>query len=129
MSSNDIAAELQRLLAEYNEEVTETAERVGKEIAEEAVDELKATSPKHRPEYALGWDVKKTESSKAGSSYAVYNRTHPGLTHILEKGHVIVNQSGSTGKRVKARRHIRPVETKYNEKYYEKIVEEVNGIK
>ena len=38
----------------------------------------------------------------------VYNKKMPGLTHLLENGHVIRNKKGTYG-RVAARKHIAPV--------------------
>lgn len=124
-SDINIADELQKMMADYAEEVMEATERVGEKVSQKAAQSLQAKSPKDRPKYANGWTSRKTEQG----TYEVYNSTHPGLTHILEKGHVVANQYGATGKRVKARKHIRPVEQESVKEYYEKIVEEVNGTK
>lgn len=129
MSSDNIAEQLEKLLTDYNKEVTEATEKVGKEIADETAEALKARSPQNRPEYYKGWTAKKNEKSAAGSEFTVYNSTHPGLTHLLERGHAVVNQGGSTGKRAKAQRHIKPVENEKTNEYYERLVEEVSGIK
>lgn len=48
---------------------------------------------RHGGTYAKGWTCK-VESGITGTTCTVYNRSKPSLTHLLEKGHAIANQSG-----------------------------------
>lgn len=85
-------------------------------MAEEAVQELKSTSPVLTGSYAKGWTKKNTYESKSSKRNTVYNKTDYQLTHLLEKGHV-----GRDGRRVKAIEHIRPVEEKAAAEFEDKV--------
>ena len=109
MAVNNFVVEVTKALEEYNLEVDRAAEEAAKEAAEVTARELKSTSPKKKSgrgkgKYARGWTYKKQELGTS-ASYVVYNKSAPGLTHLLEQGHVIRNQSGSWG-RVRAIPHI-----------------------
>lgn len=100
----DFVFELEKLLDEYDEHVKQETEKVFTEVATEAAQKLKQTSPKskgRRRHYATGWAMKKNGER----TWVVYNKTMPGLTHLLEKGHATVN-----GRRVAPQIHIAPVE-------------------
>ena len=109
--TDNIAIEIGNLLEEYDLKVIKAVEESAKEAAEVTARELHRSSPrrargKGRGKYAKGWRVKRLE---VGSlvSYVVYNGSNPGLTHVLEHGHVSRNQDGTWG-RVSAIPHIGP---------------------
>lgn len=107
-SKSYIAVELQNILAAFSQEVQDEYESELDRITKEAVKKLKATSPKDtasRRHYANGWTVK-SESRRQVKTFIVYNKTKPGLAHLLEYGHAKVN-----GGRVAAIPHIKDVET------------------
>ena len=108
--------EIAKILSEYTEDVIEGIDKTGQKIANEAVKELKAKSPKKTGEYAKGWG-KKTEK-KVGDvdNIIIYNKTKPGLTHLLEHGH-----AKRGGGRVKGIPHIRPVEEKVIKEFSSKV--------
>ena len=84
---------------------TEQAARI---VAAQSVAALRAVSPKKTGQYAAGWTMERIRGGIMGEEgYRVKNEDHYELTHLLEKGHAKVN-----GGRVRARVHIRPVETK-----------------
>lgn len=104
--AESIKVELGKVLDEYSEELDEAVNVTMHAVAKEAAQKLKATSPKKTGEYARGWKTKNDFKSK---TYTVYNATRPGLTHLLENGHLSRNQFGVWG-RVNGRPHIKPVE-------------------
>jgi hypothetical protein len=63
--------------------------------------------------YSKGWRIQRD-----GNGYIVHNGKYPGLTHLLEHGHVIKNQYGEYG-RAPAIVHIKPVEDEEAQKYYD----------
>ena len=107
---SELAQELAQGLSEYSQEVADAIKKAKDEVAEEAVQELKSTSPVLTGSYAKGWAKKNTYESKS------YNKTDYQLTHLLEKGHV-----GRDGRRVKAIEHIRPVEEKAAAEFEDKV--------
>ena len=102
---DDLTNEITKQLQTYTSNVEKKVKRAENKVTKEAVDELKLTSPKRdasEKHYADGWAKKNTDSG-----IVVYNKTKPGLTHLLEKGHAKVN-----GGRTKIIPHIGPAEQK-----------------
>lgn len=105
----NIAVEVANILNDYCLEADRAVVAAAKEAAEVTARELKSSSPKKvkgkgKGKYARGWTYKKVETGIL-TSYVVYNKSNPGLTHLLEHGHVSRNQYGSWG-RVRAIPHI-----------------------
>lgn len=97
-------------------EATEALDLAKEQTAEWASREISQNSLNQGwGEYADGWTYK-ADSTKRHKWYVVFNKTHPNLTHLLEKGHRIVTVNGEdTGKRSKAFKHIEPVNAKLAE--------------
>lgn len=119
VSIDAFADELVNTLKEYTEEVTEGMEKAKEDEAKKGAKTLRATSPvgkrKRRRRYRQGWRAK-----QFGTAWAVYNATDYQLTHLLEKGHALVN-----GGRTSAIVHIAPVEDQViigYEKQLEKVI-------
>ena len=105
--STNLVAEVTAALTEYSSEVQKALDEAAKEAAELTQRQLKSSSPKQKRKggkYARGWRIKKQEAAGL-VSYVVYNGARPGLTHVLEHGHLARNQYGSYG-RVRAIPHI-----------------------
>lgn len=100
-----VSAQMKELLDEVNKEVEDSVRKNINSVSREAVQKLKNTSPTKTGDYAKGWATKKQGDMDA----VVYNRTMPGLTHLLENGHVVKNKKGTYG-RAPAHKHIKPVE-------------------
>ena len=109
-------------------EIFNEVEKIAKEsmvrnvngVAKEAAQKLKNTSPKKTGEYSSGWATKK----QGETDVVVYNQKAPGLTHLLENGHVIRNKKGTFG-RASAHKHIKPVEEWANEELPRRILEDI----
>lgn len=114
----NLEEELGRILDEYMDDVEETANKVINQVAKEAAQKLKDTSPRDTGKYASGWTVKKGKKLNA----VVYNATRPGLTHLLEESHPIRNQFGTWG-RSTAQPHIAPVREWAEEEVVKRIEE------
>lgn len=111
INAEDLGKEIAIALKEYTSDVTEAIGEEIKEIATDAVKELKAASPKKSGDYAKGWSKRKEQDG-----YVIYNSKKPGLTHLLEHGH-----AKSGGGRVEGKVHIRPVEEKVNKRVEEAV--------
>ena len=107
----NLSVEMQNLLDDYVQEVQDAVKDAAKEAAELTAKQLQKTSPKRikgkgKGKYARGWRVKK-HNVGINTGYIVYNGAQPGLTQLLENGHVARNQFGTYG-RVRAIKHIGP---------------------
>lgn len=122
--ADGIEVQIEALLDNYSTEAKAAINKVIQEVAKESVQKLKETSPKKSGDYSRGWAVKKIRDGGA----TVYNRTHPQLTHLLERGHTVANQYGNYGNpggRVAAQPHIKRVEEWANQEVVRRIEEEL----
>lgn len=108
--SNAFSIAVREVLDDWNEEFQERVDTATDKASKDTVKRLKNTSPR-RPsggEYAASWSRKRVEGKRSG--WIVYNKKHYRLTHLLEYGHAVHNQFGSTNKRAAAHPHIKPAE-------------------
>lgn len=124
--SNNLDAELNAILEQFTKEEKAKINKIYKSVAAAAVRDLKSRSPRKRGEYQKGWRSKQEMGGIASDklSITIYNATKPSLTHLLEKGHVIRNQSGSYG-RAKAIPHIAKIEEQYNRELVRRLEAEL----
>lgn len=114
--------EIAKILSEYTEDVIEGIDKAGQKVANEAVKELKAKSPKKTRVYAKGW-TKKTEKKYGDvSTVIIHNKNKPSLTHLLEHGH-----AKRGGGRVEGKPHIRPVEEQVINEFSTEVERIVKG--
>lgn len=110
---------IQGMLNQIPQQVDNVIDEASKVVSKEAVNKLKASSPKGKGKksgrYAKGWSTKKVDNITV-----VYNRTDYQLTHLLENGHDIVRNGKKVG-HFNGIKHIKPVE----EEVQERMVEEV----
>lgn len=107
--AKSVSVQLDKILTEYDQRAKEVVQQSAQEAAEIATRQLKSTSPRGSAKgrhYASGWRIK-AETDSSVVTFTVHNSAKPGLTHLLEKGHVSRNQYGYYG-RVGARVHIAP---------------------
>lgn len=85
-------------LEEYAKEHRQEVQDMIRKAANRCRITLKATSPrgKEAKHYADGWSVKAV-GTKYEATFTVYNSTKPGLAHLLNDGHVVVNEHGVYG--------------------------------
>ena len=107
--AKSVYIQMEEIMSGYNKAAKDAVEASAREAAEIASRQLKSTSPRGSAKgrhYASGWKVK-AEPSGQIVTFTVYNAAKPGLTHLLENGHVSRNQYGYYG-RVGARVPIAP---------------------
>lgn len=130
MAQNNLEQELTKILDQFKKEEQEKINKIYRSVASAAVRDLKSSSPKKKGEYASGWKSKQEKSGLTGSklSITIYNAKKPGLTHLLEKGHVVANQYGAPrrGKRrVAGQKHIATVEEKFSRELVRRLESEL----
>lgn len=125
MEGLNVTLSLEKILGEYVEEVDDTVQAVFMTVAKEARQQLKENSPKSERNgrhYADGWTIQNDRKTK---TIHVYNKTKPGLTHLLENGHSVRNQFG-TWSVYRGKKHIEPVEEWANAEAERRVMEALN---
>lgn len=118
--SKSVAVQLGAILNEYAENVQEIAQKGMKRASSDTAKKLRSSSPRKTGEYSSGWTSKRLDSD----TYVTYNSKMPGLTHLLEDGHVIRNKKGEYG-RVAGRKHIAPAAEEGAELYTQLVEREL----
>lgn len=116
--------QIKKILSEYEGDVSENIGKITKDLCKKGAAAVKANALATfggSGKYAGGWtsEVKTTRYSTSG---VIYNRTTPGLAHLLENGHAKVN-----GGRVEGRPHIAPVEEELVKKYEEGVINAITA--
>ena len=104
VTSNQLASEIMNALKEYKEVTDDVVKQAVNTVSEETKKMVQSASPTDSGGYKKGWTAMKDSASK--TEVVVYNRSKPGLTHLLEKGH-----AKRGGGRVEAKVHIAPAES------------------
>ena len=116
--------QLYKIMNEYMDELGDEAKIAFKETGKDTSEELKQTSKrlfhhKAQKHYADGWTYK-VKGSKLDLIVTIYNKTKPGLTHLLENGHMILIGGRNYG-RSKVFKHIEPAEKKATQEILERL--------
>ncbi len=101
----DFQKEIQKILDDYGDNLTEQTRQAVTKVAEIAKKEIQSGSPVRTSKYRSGWTVKTDATSRLRTETVIYNRSKYQLTHLLEKGHAL-----RQGGRAPAYPHIRPAE-------------------
>lgn len=123
----EMAYTITQMLGEYEKLTTEDVQAVVRKTANEAVKELRKTSPR-RPDggqYAERWTKQKSPDVKdsAGELQILYNPIS-GLPHLLEHGHALKRGGRTIGEGwVQAKPHIKQVEERAKQRLEERIRE------
>ena len=122
IDSSRLAETINEYLEEYGDDVREAIEASSKKVAKDVVKELKQGGGfGGSGEFNKGW-TSKTEKTRLGSETVVYNKTQPGLAHLLEFGHAKVN-----GGRTKAFNFIAPINDSIEQKFVEAFEAAIGG--
>lgn len=124
ISSVDFSTAMSKILAAYNNDVTEATRRLVKRAGNEARDRLRQTSPRDTGQYAEGWTAGQYTWTALGAEITVYNAKKPGLAHLLENGHAKQN-----GGRAPAKVHIKPVEEEVGRELEKNIRQAIANVK
>ena len=91
VNASDFAYEVNKILGEYQRGLYTQLGPTMRKTANETRKVLRSTSPKRTGKYGRGWEYElKVNSRLGGGSITLYD-ARPGLTHLLEKGHVTRN--------------------------------------
>ena len=106
ISPDQLGDELQKILKEYSDQVIEEMPNLVMTRASATVKELKKEAGKlfGGQKYNRSFKSKKLSGSASKTNYVIYS-TEARLTHLLEKGHAIKNQTGMVYGTTQARPH------------------------
>lgn len=115
-------------ISQYSDDLIRDMPEVVKEAAQETVKELKskAGSLFKGTKYNKSFKTKKQTGPNGITTYTVYS-TEYRLTHLLEHGHVIKNQTGKVYGMTAARPHWQPAEEVGIQTLEEKLSETAKG--
>lgn len=120
MKDGELAGAVMEQLKKFEEVTSEELYKIAKKVASEGTKRLKETSPKgdggRNGHYVDGWTVTAVRKNANAFSFVVHNRKKPGLTHLLENGHVLRG-----GGRARAFPHIKAVEEWCEEEYLKRV--------
>lgn len=121
-SLGHFADDIAEILSEYGEEVQENLDVIVKKVGARGAKAVKAKAKASftGSRYAAGW-TSKTTADRLGTTAVIYNRSQPGLAHLLEHGHVSRNGTGRTFGDVPGREHIAPVEQELVENFQKEL--------
>lgn len=122
-----IEAQLYEIMNEFEEEMGEKVEADFKAIGKETATDLKQRSKalfhhRGKKHYADGWTSKVTGKG-LDSAVKIFNNKKPGLTHLLENGHMILIDGHNYG-RSRAFKHIEPAERQATQELLERLMKE-----
>lgn len=114
---DQFASSIHDILEKYGDEINENMEEAVKAVSRKGAQAVKsaASSTFNGNKYASGW-TSKTETGRMSAQGTIYNRTVPGLPHLLENGHAMRG-----GGRVAGRLHIKPVEEKIIQEFEQEV--------
>lgn len=120
---NDISTQIAAAMTQYSDEVKAEIQAEIKNVADTALQNVKASSPKRSGKYKRGWKMKiETQGGTISATVYQKNPQHR-LTHLLEEGH---KKRGGRGF-VPAQPHIREVERWAEAEAIKKIEKAVKG--
>ena len=94
---DDLKTTFNSLFQQMGVQVNDAFQAAFDSVGKEAVQKLKSTSPKakwSKKHYANGWTYKKANVRRGQFSAQIYNKTKPGLAHLLEHKHLIIGPDG-----------------------------------
>lgn len=117
VTAENFAKEVEKILEEYGDEVEENLSEITQKIGKKGTEMLKTqslaqfpSSNKHKKRYGSTW-TSTVERKRLYTTVTIYNK-QPGLPHLLEYGHNVVDGTGRVIGQAEPHQHIRTVEEK-----------------
>lgn len=123
ISADKMASAIADILNDYEQDVSEAIEKTSKDVAKQVVRELKQGGGYNGgKDFNAGW-TSKTEKTRLETITHVYNKTFPGLAHLLEFGHA--RRGG--GRKTTAFNFISPINDTVADKFAEDFARNIGG--
>ena len=122
IGSESLRNTIENILEQYGDSAKGVVEEACKDVAKQVVKDLRQAGDFNRGEdFRKGW-TSKTENTRFGASVVVYNKTKPGLAHLLEFGHAKRN-----GGRTRAFNFIAPINDTVEKKFLDAFQKNLGG--
>lgn len=122
INSNSLSSTIEDILEQYGDSAKEAVEEACQDVAKQVVKDLKKAGDfNNGQDFRKGW-TSKTENTRFGASVVVYNKTKPGLAHLLEFGHAKTN-----GGRTRAFNFIAPIADTVEKQFLETFEKKMGG--
>lgn len=121
VNASDFAYEVNRILGEYQKGLYTQLEPTMRKTANETRKVLRSTSPKRTGKYGRGWEYELKVSSRLGGGSITLYDARPGLTHLLEKGHVTRNGMDRSYPATPAHPHIAAAQEQAEKQFLENL--------
>ena len=122
-----LSTTIESYLKEYEKDVTLVTQQAVDEVSKEAANKLKQNSPRGKSgRYGKGWAVKKGTMRRGQYDSTVYNKAVPGLAHLLENPHRVVDRTGKQHGMSNPQVHIAPVDDWVEQELPKRISQKIN---
>lgn len=122
IDAGNLSSTIENILEEFGDSAKDVVEEACKDVAKQVVKDLRKAGDFNRGEdFRKGW-TSKTENTRFGASVVVYNKTKPGLAHLLEFGHAKQN-----GGRTKAFNFIAPIADTVEKQFLDAFSKHMGG--
>lgn len=126
INADELADVINGYLTEYGDAAAAAIQKSAKDVAKEATRELKKGGRyQGGKDFDKGWTVA-TQETRLGTEVVVYNKTKPGLAHLLEFGHAI-SGGGRTKPRTEAFNFIAPVADAVEDQFVKAFEQAMGG--
>lgn len=117
----NLDTQIKKILESFGDDIKGNLDEITKAVGQKAAKAVQANARAtyDGDKYAKGW-TSQFEKTRLGAKVTIYNKTVPGLAHLLEKGHALVG-----GGRLEGKPHIKPVEEETVKEYEERITNEI----
>lgn len=119
-SADNFGAAVAAILDTYGLDVVANLKEITKEYAKQGAKLVKANSQQFGSRYANGW-TSRYEEGRVSAQGVIFNKTVPGLPHLLEHGHVTRNGTGRVFPDTPAHPHIASAEQRIVEEYFKAV--------
>lgn len=129
----DLAVVIGKIVQSYSTDLAGNVREVVQKVAKAGTNELRQVSKDRfgqsdrEKTYAAGWGMTSTGTLYVPSA-TIWNKTNPGLVHLLEHGHAI-RRGGRTVGTAKAHPHVAEVEEKLTQTYEREVIDAIQRAK
>lgn len=89
VTPDNLGETMEKILSEYGKDAYKMTEKAARKAARASRSLLKATKHVKSGAYARGWSTKYENKGTTHFEAVVYNRTKPGLPHLLNDSHPV----------------------------------------